>query len=87
MASTFSFNRFFFLSENNIICYLSQNIIVEQQPVCNLVFSGEMSENAPVEFRAVLPALLRTEWAVAPRPLKDLPNGHLAVLPEIFNLY
>ena len=82
MASTFSFNRFFFLSENNIICYLSHNILVENYIlVRNFVFPREMEEHAPVQLAVVRPALLRTQRTLSSRPLQDLPDGLLAVFP------
>ena len=84
MASTFSFNKIaFFFSESNTICYLSQNIIIEQQPIGNFMFSGEMSEDAPVQLGVVRPPLLGTQRTCPTRPLKDLSYRSFAVLPEM----
>ena len=71
-----------FSQENNVICYLSENIFIEQQPVGNFMFSGEMEEHAPVQLGVVRPALLRTQRTLPSGPLQDLTDGLLAILPE-----
>ena len=47
------------------------------------MFPGEMYEHAPVQLGVVRPSLIRAERAPPARPLQDLPDSQLAVLPEV----